>query len=148
MTLVNEDILAAVNGTGIDVSKTANDLLDNIWREIASDRKANSLIAGITQMTRRALNASVSLLFFIDEETQELVLKYSGGLIMRQVRRFPIDEQSGLTGWVARSGRLRCAGLGEGWRMVREAQELPLPDTSWMRSPWTREKFMGWTGKR
>jgi putative nucleotidyltransferase with HDIG domain len=105
MTLVNQDILAAVNGTGMDVSKTVDDLLDNIWHEIASDRKANSLIAGITRMTRRALNASVSLLFFIDEETQELVLKYSGGLIMRHVRRFPIDEQSGLTGWVARSGR-------------------------------------------
>ena len=36
--------------------------------------------------------------------------------------------------------------LPEGWLMVSEALELPLPDTSWMDSPWPREKFTGWMG--
>jgi response regulator RpfG family c-di-GMP phosphodiesterase len=105
MTVVNEDIMTTINGTGMDVNKTTSDILDNIWRKIGSDKKTNSLISGMTQMTRRALNASVSLLFFVDEETQELVLKYAGGQILRQIRRFPIDSKSGLTGWVARSGK-------------------------------------------
>jgi len=34
----------------------------------------------------------------------------------------------------------------EGARLytVQEALKLPLPDTSWMRNPWPREKFAGW----
>jgi putative nucleotidyltransferase with HDIG domain len=104
MTVVNEDIMNTAHDIEMEVSKKTLDLLDNIWKEIGADRKANSLIAGITRMTRRALNASASSLFFINEENQELVLKYVDGRIERQIRRFKIDSQSGLSGWVSRSG--------------------------------------------
>jgi len=50
--------------------------------------------------------------------------------------------------WFARSGKVRCMALGKRWLTVREALELPLPDTSWMSSPWTRTKFTGWMGWR
>jgi len=45
--------------------------------------------------------------------------------------------------WVNTRGRLSSA---EGTLVsVRRAYKLPLPDTSWMsRTPWTREKFVGW----
>ena len=46
--------------------------------------------------------------------------------------------------WVARSGWLRRMALGAGWLTVREALELPLPCTSWMDEPWSREEFTGW----
>ncbi len=46
--------------------------------------------------------------------------------------------------WVARSGKVRSMELPEGWLTVSEAQRLPPPDTSWMDSPWPRERFTGW----
>ena len=55
-------------------------------------------------------------------------------------------EGCGELRWIARSGKVRRMALGEGWLTVREALELPLPDTSWMDEPWPREKFTGWMG--
>jgi hypothetical protein len=51
--------------------------------------------------------------------------------------------QSRMLRWVNTRGRLSSA---EGTLVsVRRAYKLPLPDTSWMsRTPWTREKFVGW----
>ena len=39
-------------------------------------------------------------------------------------------EACGEFRWVARSGKVRTLMLSEGWLTVREALELPLPDTS------------------
>ena len=55
-------------------------------------------------------------------------------------------EARGTLAWVARSGKLRSMTLPGGWLTVREALELPLPDTSWMDDPWPRTKFTGWMG--
>ena len=88
------------------IGATSLDLLDKIWRKIGSAKKANSLISGITRMTRRALNASASSLFLIDEENQELLLKFASGLAGKPKKRnFQINGQTGITGWVARSGK-------------------------------------------
>jgi len=89
----------------IEVRKTTLDLLDKIWTKIGSAKQANSLIAGITRMTRHALNASASSLFLIDEDNQELLLKFASGFIGKPKRNFLIDGQAGITGWVARSGK-------------------------------------------
>jgi hypothetical protein len=53
-------------------------------------------------------------------------------------------ESCGKLRWVARSGRLRCMALPEGWLTVADALELPLPDTSWMTEPWPRTNFTAW----
>ena len=55
-------------------------------------------------------------------------------------------EALGALRWVARSGKLRTMALPEGWLTVEAALELPLPDTSWMDEPWSRERFTGWMG--
>ncbi len=47
--------------------------------------------------------------------------------------------------WTAQSGR-QNTWYSEKWLTVKEAMELPLPNTSWMSDPWSREKFYGWTG--
>jgi putative nucleotidyltransferase with HDIG domain len=99
---ISEDIMSTADSIGMDVSKKTSDLLDNIWEKIGSDKKANSLISGITQMTRRAVNASASSLFFVNEDKQELLLKYADGHKDRKFRSFKIDSQSGLTGWAVR----------------------------------------------
>jgi hypothetical protein len=46
--------------------------------------------------------------------------------------------------WVTRKGTIGRLPLPNGWLSVREAQALPLPDTSWMTDPPTRAKIMSW----
>ncbi len=46
--------------------------------------------------------------------------------------------------WLSNSGRPQNLPLPSGWLMVKEAQRLPLPDTSWMSNPWPRSKFTKW----
>jgi hypothetical protein len=46
--------------------------------------------------------------------------------------------------WVSNSGRPQRLSLPSGWLTVRESQNLPLPDTSWMSNPWPRSKFTKW----
>jgi hypothetical protein len=46
--------------------------------------------------------------------------------------------------WISNSGRPQRLSLPSGWLIVKEAQRLPLPDTSWMSNPWPRSKFSNW----
>ena len=46
--------------------------------------------------------------------------------------------------WTARSGRPNHLLLPNGWLTVRQAGQIPLPDTSWMKSPLERSVFDGW----
>ena len=77
---------------------------------------------------------------------REEVLAYVAQDVRTTMELARVCESCGELRWVARSGRIRCMALGEGWLTVAEALLLPLPDTSWMSEPWTRERFMGWMG--
>lgn len=46
--------------------------------------------------------------------------------------------------WISNSGRPQRLSLPSGWSTVKEAQDLPVPDTSWMSNPWPRSKFTKW----
>ena len=46
--------------------------------------------------------------------------------------------------WITQKGSRKTEGLPGGWLSVREALKLPLPDTSWMSKPITREDFLAW----
>ncbi|MGK2856813.1 MAG: ribonuclease H-like domain-containing protein [Thermoanaerobaculia bacterium] len=46
--------------------------------------------------------------------------------------------------WVTRKGTRDHLALPNGWMTVREARSLPLPDTSWMSAPPTRDSFFRW----
>lgn len=46
--------------------------------------------------------------------------------------------------WVTRKGSTAYFAIPNGWLNVKEAMELPLPDTSWMDNAWERSKFSGW----
>jgi hypothetical protein len=54
-------------------------------------------------------------------------------------------EDTGRLDWTARSGRPNSWPCKK-WLTVKEAMELPEPDTSWMSDPWPRDKFYGWCG--
>lgn len=46
--------------------------------------------------------------------------------------------------WKTKGGDRRPMPLPAGWLSVEKAKALPLPDTSWMRSPPSREEFFRW----
>jgi hypothetical protein len=48
--------------------------------------------------------------------------------------------------WWTDRGKQQSAPISKGWLTVSEAMALPLPDTSWMKTPWPRSKFTGWMG--
>lgn len=49
--------------------------------------------------------------------------------------------------WVTRTGERRGVPIGD-WLPPLQAVRMPEPDVSWMRDPWPRSKFIGWTGHR
>jgi hypothetical protein len=53
------------------------------------------------------------------------------------------DEQRVMR-WITRKGTTSQMALPQGWLSAAEADRLPLPDTSWMTEPLTRERFTGW----
>ncbi len=46
--------------------------------------------------------------------------------------------------WITQRGMPKSEPLRDGWKTVREALKLPLPDTSWMQTPLTRASFIAW----
>lgn len=46
--------------------------------------------------------------------------------------------------WITRRGTRRYLPLNDGWLTVADARLLPVPDTSWMTDPPTRERYTGW----
>ena len=55
-------------------------------------------------------------------------------------------ERSGRLRWISRRGGSRDMPLPKGWLCVDEALKLPLPDTSWMTKPISRECCTEWLG--
>ena len=53
-------------------------------------------------------------------------------------------ERRGELLWITRRGTTGRMPLAQGWRSVEEALQTPLPDTSWMSDPPTREDFTAW----
>jgi hypothetical protein len=77
---------------------------------------------------------------------REQVLQYAAQDVRTTMDLATACESRGELRWVARSGKVRSMVLPEGWLTVVDALRLPLPDTSWMDSPWPRERFTGWMG--
>lgn len=46
--------------------------------------------------------------------------------------------------WKTQKGTTSSLPLAKGWLSVRDAQKLPVPDTSWMTNPIPRHSFSGW----
>jgi hypothetical protein len=53
-------------------------------------------------------------------------------------------EREGALNWRSDRNIQQSIPIPNGWLNVQQALRLPLPDTSWMRSPMRREKFTAW----
>lgn len=54
-------------------------------------------------------------------------------------------DAAGRLDWTSKVGRPNSWSCSR-WLTVKEAMALPLPDTSWMDTPWPRKQFYEWTG--
>jgi HD-GYP domain-containing protein (c-di-GMP phosphodiesterase class II) len=86
-------------------NKTSLNLLNKMLGKVGSTKQLDTMITSITQMARCALNASFSSLFLLDEKSQELFLRCTNAPIGNQLKRFQINNQAGVTGWVAQNGQ-------------------------------------------
>jgi hypothetical protein len=53
------------------------------------------------------------------------------------------EERRGIE-WITMKGGRATMALPQGWLSVDQAMALPLPDTSWMQTPLSRESFTSW----
>jgi hypothetical protein len=53
-------------------------------------------------------------------------------------------ERAHQLAWVTQRGSLKQMPLRSDWLTVREAGALPLPDTSWMSDPPSRDRYLRW----
>jgi hypothetical protein len=54
------------------------------------------------------------------------------------------SQRRGELVWITARGTPRSMPLPVGWRCVRDACQIALPDTSWMDNPPSRQSFMTW----
>lgn len=70
-------------------------------------------------------------------------LDYVSGDVEQPLELARLVEERHALRWVTRKGALASVPIDR-WLTVREALELPEPDTGWMDSPWPRSKFTAW----
>jgi hypothetical protein len=79
------------------------------------------------------------------EGKREEVLKYVAQDVRTTLEVSLACEARGALRWISKSGNLRTMALPRGWLTVDQAQELRLPNTSWMTGePWSRTTFTEW----
>jgi len=58
-----------------------------------------------------------------------------------------VGDREGVLRWITQRGSQTSMSLPQGWLSVREAEQLPKPDSSWMSNPPSRRKILAWTRK-
>lgn len=71
------------------------------------------------------------------------VLDYVASDVEQPLELAELVENRGRLTWITRRGSSASVHI-EKWLTVREALELPEPDTGWMDDPWPRSKFTAW----
>jgi len=79
-------------------------VLADIGREMTSNLNLEVALENTMRHTQQVLQCEACILFLMDEESETLVLKASGGRHMR-VRDVAIRLEEGIAGWVARNHR-------------------------------------------
>jgi hypothetical protein len=74
---------------------------------------------------------------------QDKVLEYVAQDVVTTLQVAEGVDKLGAVVWTSNTGRGNIIDIDR-WLTVTEAQALPLPDTSWMREPVSREKFTAW----
>ena len=78
---------------------------------------------------------------------QQNVLDYVVGDCRTTVAVAHAAEERGGIEWVTAKGSRASMALPNGWLAADVAMKLPLPDTSWMRTPLNRQSFTDWISR-
>lgn len=78
------------------------------------------------------------------EGRREEVLDYVSQDVRITAELATACEACGSFRWITQKGKPRTMALPEGWLSVDLAEQIPEPNTSWMRDPWVRATFTGW----
>ena len=76
------------------------------------------------------------------------VLEYVAQDVRTAMQIAQTCEQRRSFEWITRKGTKSSLSLANGWLPVREALQLPKPDTSWMSNPMSRLDFTAWLSAR
>jgi len=108
---------------------------------LSLDRAAKGM--GLPGKTE-GMNGALAPVLWAEGRRQE-VLDYVAQDVRVTLDVFRAIQERGYLSWISRSGNV-CYWQPAAGRLltVREAMELPLPDTSWMSNPWPRSKFTSW----
>ncbi|MBM4088739.1 MAG: hypothetical protein FJ276_04820 [Planctomycetes bacterium] len=74
----------------------------------------------------------------------ETVIKYVAQDVRTTLAVAMESEQRKAFAWKTSRGTISSMPLRGGWLSVEAAMRLPLPDTSWMSNPLSRQAFTGW----
>ena len=75
----------------------------------------------------------------------DTVLAYLAQDVVTTLEVAKAVEERGYLSWMSQRGAYQQVRFPDGWLSVREARELPTPDTSWMSRPMSREGVYQWT---
>jgi len=91
----------------------------------------------------KGMDGSKAPLYWQEGRRQE-VLDYVCQDVITTYQVCQVVERNRSLRWVTSRGTSQVLPFPRGWLTVEDAALLPLPDTSWMRTPWPRSKFTGW----
>ena len=140
------DILAEESGRLMDCRKLAWGHVDMMFHVLCEKGfgvglKAAAKVIGLDKPAD--VDGSVAPQLWKDGE-QKRVLEYISQDCSITLAVAMESERQRAFRWLTKRGTTGTVSLPKGWLRVKEAAALPLPDTSWMDSPWPRSKFTGW----
>ena len=74
----------------------------------------------------------------------DLVTKYVAQDVSATLAVALKSESQKSFAWTTRKGTVSTMPLSKGWLCVDDANRLPLPDTSWMSKPLSRDDYLSW----
>jgi hypothetical protein len=141
------DILAEESGLFDECRRLAIDHVDMMFHVfcelgygVSLDRAAKAI--GLSGKTE-GMNGALAPRLWAEGRQQD-VIHYVIQDVRTTLELALVCENQRRLRWITQRGKIGELPLHEGWLSVRNAMNLPEPDTSWMTNPWSRKKFLGW----
>ena len=144
------DILAEESGKTELCKQLACDHVDMMYHffclqgyALGLDKAAHGMgLAGKTP----GMNGRLAPIYWQQGKRQEVLTYVAQDVRTTMSVAEAVENQGGIR-WVSNRGWQQFAAFPDGWKTVREAEKMPLPDTSWMTNAWPRSKFTRWLSK-
>lgn len=140
------DVLAEESGMYVQCAKLAMNHVDMMFHifclrghYLGLDKVAKGL--GLSGKTEGMTGAKAPQMWANGQQAK--ILEYVAQDVRTTLQIALEVERLGMVQWTSAAGRLNMIDIDR-WLPVCEAQQLPLPDTSWMSNPPSRDQFIAW----